>query len=53
MQVRFIFVVALMLSLCFPALSSTDADNIFKENRKAVVVVVENKTPIFGLLKAG
>jgi S1-C subfamily serine protease len=29
-----------MLSLCFPALSSADADRVFKENGKAVVVVV-------------
>lgn len=40
MQVRFILVIALMLSLCFPALSSADADKIFNENSKAVVVVV-------------
>ena len=40
MQGRVIFVVALMLSLCFPALSSADADKIFKENSKAVVVVI-------------
>ncbi len=33
-------VVGLMLSLCIPALSSADADKIFKENSKAVVVVV-------------
>lgn len=39
MQWRNILVIALMLSLCFPALSFADADKIFKENSKAVVVV--------------
>jgi S1-C subfamily serine protease len=32
--------VALMLLICFPALSSADADRIFKRDTKAVVVVV-------------
>lgn len=41
MQVRFILVIALMLSRCFPALSSADDDKIFRENSKAVVVVAD------------
>lgn len=40
MRARFIFVIALLLSLRIPALSSADADSVFKENTKAVVVVI-------------